>query len=155
MTSEELKDEIDIVITNETSPASITPTDVGGTLKLMVDYVDQEVSSINDFTVFRGKITKSGSGSSATFSFNVLENTTGKTFVCTNDTQNAQIKSSDNSNFLTTNSIVRVDDNSYLNTVITKHSIGSLSQVTIFSYYNGSQNINFTDDIDVEFIIYP
>jgi hypothetical protein len=41
MTSEELKEEIDLAITTETTPASITPTDVGDTLKLMVDYVDQ------------------------------------------------------------------------------------------------------------------
>ena len=46
MTSEELKEEIDLAITTETSPASITPTDVGDTLKLMVDYVDQEIDAL-------------------------------------------------------------------------------------------------------------
>lgn len=59
MTSEELKEEIDLSITSETSPSSITPTDVGETLKTMVDYVDQEVpysfwrAEINSSSVVR------------------------------------------------------------------------------------------------------
>ena len=53
MTSEELKEEIDLVITTETTPASITPTDVGDTLKLMVDYVDQEIGSIYKTVIFQ------------------------------------------------------------------------------------------------------
>jgi hypothetical protein len=57
MTSEELKEEIDLAITTETTPASITPTDVGDTLKLMVDYVDQEVSKDKRLTL---KLLQSG-----------------------------------------------------------------------------------------------
>jgi hypothetical protein len=72
MTSEELKDEIDLAITSETSPASITPTDVGDTLKLMVDYVDQEIGS-----VYKTFISQSGT-SNPTKSDKF--NTTGLTF---------------------------------------------------------------------------
>ena len=38
-----LKAQIDSQITNETTPAGITPTDVGTNLKAVVDYVDQQV----------------------------------------------------------------------------------------------------------------
>lgn len=37
-----LKAQIDSQITNETTPAGITPTDVGTNLKAVVDYVDQQ-----------------------------------------------------------------------------------------------------------------
>lgn len=52
MTSTELKDEIDLTITSETSPSSITPTDVGDTLKLMVDYTDQEKRPYKVYTAY-------------------------------------------------------------------------------------------------------
>ena len=55
MTNTELKEEIDITITSETAPSSITPTDVGNTLKLMVDYVDQQAPSLDS-----GSITLNG-----------------------------------------------------------------------------------------------
>lgn len=60
MTNIELKDEIDLSITSETSPASITPTDVGDTLKLMVDYIDQQVSLISFPKRLTLKLTQSG-----------------------------------------------------------------------------------------------
>jgi len=43
MTNTALKAQIDSQITNETTPAGITPTDVGTNLKAVVDYVDQQV----------------------------------------------------------------------------------------------------------------
>lgn len=43
MTNTALKAQIDSQITNETLPNSVSPTDVGGNLKAVVDYVDQEV----------------------------------------------------------------------------------------------------------------
>lgn len=43
MTSTELKELIDETITLETTPASVTPTDVGEAMKEIVDYVDQEM----------------------------------------------------------------------------------------------------------------
>lgn len=159
MTSTELKDEIDLAITSETSPASITPTDVGNTLKLMVDYVDQEINNLpidTELKIFRAKLTKTGTGGSASFSLNILKNETGKTIVCNNSGGvNAVLNSSDTSNFLTGNSMVRITDNNYLNTVIVKHSIDSLNQVSIYSYFNDSININFSDNLDIEFLIYP
>jgi len=42
MTNTALKAQIDSQITNETTPAGITPTDVGTNLKAVVDYVDQQ-----------------------------------------------------------------------------------------------------------------
>lgn len=41
MTNTVLKAQIDSQITNETSPNSISPADVGGNLKAVVDYIDQ------------------------------------------------------------------------------------------------------------------
>jgi len=73
MTSEELKDEIDLAITTETSPASITPTDVGDTLKTMVDYVDQEVENVK---IYKAKLSQSGTGN---ITATILKNTTGLT----------------------------------------------------------------------------
>jgi len=43
MTNTVLKAQIDSQITNETTPLGITPTKVGGNLKSIVDYVDQEI----------------------------------------------------------------------------------------------------------------
>lgn len=42
MTNTALKAQIDSQITNETTPAGITPTDVGTNLKVIVDYVDKQ-----------------------------------------------------------------------------------------------------------------
>jgi Golgi nucleoside diphosphatase len=41
MTNTQLKAQIDSQITNETEPASVTPVEVGGNLKAVVDYADQ------------------------------------------------------------------------------------------------------------------
>lgn len=40
-----LKAQIDSQITNETTPASVSPTDVGTNIKAIVDYVDQQAPS--------------------------------------------------------------------------------------------------------------
>lgn len=42
MTNTDLKTQIDTQITNETVKSGITPTDVGGNLKSVVDYTDQQ-----------------------------------------------------------------------------------------------------------------
>lgn len=71
MDSTALKAQIDSQITNETTPASISPTDVGTNLKAVVDYVDQQVA----FKVYKAKL-DNPSGITAT----VLKNDTGKIF---------------------------------------------------------------------------
>ena len=43
MTNTALKAQIDSQVTNETLPNSISPADVGGNLKSIVDYIDQQV----------------------------------------------------------------------------------------------------------------
>ena len=43
MTNTALKAQIDSQVTNETLPNSISPADVGGNLKAVVDYVDQQL----------------------------------------------------------------------------------------------------------------
>lgn len=45
MTDTELKAQIDSQITNETSPSSISPADVGGNLKAVVDFTVQEIKT--------------------------------------------------------------------------------------------------------------
>ena len=46
MTNLELKNNIDLNITNKTQSSSITPVNVGSEMKNVVDYVDQEISNI-------------------------------------------------------------------------------------------------------------
>lgn len=46
MTNTELKNNIDAAITNKTAIRSITPANVGEQIKSTVDYIDQEISSI-------------------------------------------------------------------------------------------------------------
>ncbi len=48
MTNVELKAAIDTAITSETAAQGITPEDVGGKMKQVVDYVDQEVQASTD-----------------------------------------------------------------------------------------------------------
>ena len=73
MTNAQLKADIDSAITNETTPASITPTSVGVTLKSMVDYVDQNTL----------KIFVTQSGVSNPIIDTTCINTTGKTWTIT------------------------------------------------------------------------
>lgn len=47
MTNTELKTNIDAAITNKTSVSSITPNNVGEQIKSTVDYIDQEIDSID------------------------------------------------------------------------------------------------------------
>lgn len=46
MTNLELKNNIDINITNKTEESSITPNNVGSEMKNIVDYVDQEITNV-------------------------------------------------------------------------------------------------------------
>jgi len=73
MTNTALKAQIDSQITNETTPAGITPTDVGTNLKAVVDYIDQQV----DFKIYKAKLTQSGTDNITAV---ILRNDTGKTF---------------------------------------------------------------------------
>lgn len=148
MTSLELKAAIDSAITSETTPGSITPTDVGGKMKQIVDYVDQEVGALAPtFTEYVAKLTKTGTGTTATFTLTEFFNNTGQTLIAVNDTMNCVITEEINANFLNNTSTVEVWDQNYLNTVLVKFSIVSLNQIKIYSYFNGSQNINFTDEL--------
>ena len=46
MTNTELKAQIDSQITNETTQDSVSPIDVGGNIKAVVDYTDQEIATV-------------------------------------------------------------------------------------------------------------
>ena len=46
MTNTELKNNIDVAITNKTAALSITPSNVGEQIKSTIDYIDQEISNI-------------------------------------------------------------------------------------------------------------
>ena len=141
MTNVELKAAIDLAITSETASQSISPSDVGGKIKQVVDYVDQETTP--NFLEFVGKITKSGS----VFTLTEYVNTLGLTLVPINDASNCVITEETTANFLNATSTVEVWDTNYLNTVITKFNIASLNSIIIFTYYDGYQNINFTNDV--------
>ena len=148
MTNTQLKAAIDSAITSETAAQSITPNDVGSKMKEIVDYVDQEVEAITpNYLEYVAKLNKSGSGSTATFTLTEYRNTLGQTLIAINDTANCVITDDETANFLNNTSTVEIWDASYLNTVVTKFSIDALNQIKIYTYFNGSENINFTDNL--------
>lgn len=51
MTNTALKNQIDIDVTNKVTTSSITPTNVGDSIKLVVDYIDQQAPSKNSTAV--------------------------------------------------------------------------------------------------------
>lgn len=155
MTNTELKAAIDTAITSETTAASVTPTDVGSKMKQIVDYIDQEVGAVAPtFLEYVAKITKTGTGGSATFALTEFKNTLGQTLIAVNDSSNCVITEEVTSNFLNASSTVEVWDSNYLNTVITKGIIEALNQIKIYTYFNGSQNINFTDEVFIKITKY-
>jgi hypothetical protein len=151
MTNTVLKAQIDSQITNETTPNGITPTEVGVNIKAVVDYVDQEVSSITpEYKVYRALLTKSAS----VYTLNVLENTLGFTLVAGINGGSLFITESVSNNFLTVNSIVRVSDTSSNKDVLTKYAIDSLNQIAVITYYQGTENLNFSTGLQVEIYVY-
>jgi len=76
MDSTTLKAQIDTNITNKTVAGSILKTNVGGDMKAIVDYIDQQV----DFKVYKAKLSQSGTDNITGV---VLKNDTGKTFTYT------------------------------------------------------------------------
>lgn len=71
MTNVELKAAIDAVITSETTPGSVSPSDVGGKMKDVVDYVDQEK---RPYKVYSATISQSGTNNPVV---QIYENTLG------------------------------------------------------------------------------
>ena len=67
MTSEELKDLVDLEITNKTNYNSITPTDVGETIKTIID-------NLRPYKVYTALLTQTGTNAPVA---TVLENTLG------------------------------------------------------------------------------
>ena len=155
MTNVELKAAIDAAITSETTPGSVSPSDVGGKMKDVVDYVDQYVEALAPtYLEYVAKLTKTGSGSSATFTLTEFKNTLGQTLTAVNDTVNCVITEESVADFLNATSTVEIWDSSYLNTVVTKFDIQSLNSIKIYTYYNDFQNINFTDNLFIRIIKY-
>jgi hypothetical protein len=156
MTNVELKAAIDTAITSETTAASVSPADVGGKMKQVVDYVDQEVGALAPtYLEYVAKLTKTGgTGTTATFALTEFVNTLGQTLIPINDTVNCLITEDETANFLNATSTVEIWDGNYLNTVVTKFSVDSLNQIKIYSYYEGSQNINFSDNLFIRIVKY-
>jgi len=108
------------------------------------------------FLTYRAIIIKSGIGASASFTLNELQNDLGKTLLAANSGGTNCIVYEDTSeNFMTNNTIIRVTDMDSSNTVITKFGKNSNNQITIYTYFNGFQNINFTNNIQLEILVYP
>jgi len=76
MTNTALKAQIDSQITNETTPLGITPTEVGTNLKLIVDYVDQQVP----YFIYAATLSQSGTNAPVN---TATRNNTGFLFVWT------------------------------------------------------------------------
>jgi hypothetical protein len=146
MTSTELKAEIDLVITDETTPTSITPTDVGDTLKSMVDYVDQEVGL--------QYIAKLSQSSTSNVTGVVVKNTTGKTFTFTrNSVGNYSINfSSLYADLDKVDIIVNLQNPSYAVPNVTIDNLGILA-IFETKYWNGT-TFALSDDIVQNATIY-
>lgn len=119
--------------------------------KLENNYWYYETMDSVDCLTYRAILTKSG----AVFTLNILKNELAETLMANNSGTNCVINSVSSNNFLTDKTVIRISDTSYLNTVVTKFSKDSNNQITIYTYYNGSDNINFTNNIDVELLVYP
>ena len=146
MTNTVLKAQIDSQITNETAQKSVTAAEVGVNIKAVVDYVDQQLP----YKVYRAIITKAGS----VFTLNVLENTLGFTPVAGLNGGSLFITESLSRNFLTVNRIVKVSDTSSNKDILTKYAIDSLNQISIITYYQGTENTNFSTGLQVEIYVY-
>lgn len=81
-----LKAQIDSQITNETTPASVSPTDVGTNIKAVVDYVDQQAPIKTS-----GSVTLSGTPSLLPYDVNSCSFSGGKAFLPTTSEIGKQI----------------------------------------------------------------
>lgn len=75
-TSTEIKDNNNTLIRAKTTAKSITKNNVADQLDAVIDYIDQQI----DFTVYKAKLTQSGTGN---ITETVLKNDTGLTFTYT------------------------------------------------------------------------
>ena len=83
MTSQEIKDQIDLDIVNATDPGSVSTDDVGGNMKSIVDYVDQEIEAIAPAIKEYVALISQDAGDAP--SVVILKNTLGETLNWTRD----------------------------------------------------------------------
>lgn len=140
MDSTTLKAQIDANITNKTVAGSITKTNVGGDMKAIVDYVDQQV----DWKVYKAKLSQSGTGNVTAV---VLKNDTGKTF-----TYSRNSTGSYNFNFSSLYAdsskidiYIHLQNGSYAAPQVLIDNLGILATIET-KYWNGS-NFVLSDDI--------
>lgn len=144
MTNTELKAQIDADITNSTTVNSVTTLDVGGNMKDIVDYVDQEVNK--SIVVF--KITQSGT-SNPTIS--VKRNKTNLTWTASRTGVGAYR--------ITPSATISTDVNfklffnsaSYTNPNYVVDNLGLFFDITI-KYWNGSTFVASDDVVNNAFV---
>lgn len=71
MTNIQIKSGIDTDITNKITNASITPVNVGGRMKTVVDYVDQEIQNISSIVKTKGVVEAQEIGPYPVLQFNL------------------------------------------------------------------------------------
>ena len=118
MTNTALKAQIDSQITNETLPNSVSPTDVGGNLKAVVDFIG--------YNSYSALISQSGTSAPTV---KVLNNTTGVTFTLS--------RNSSGNYTLTGSSDVFTSDKT--GTLYNFNSNGSFPNGSMFFYSIGAQ----------------
>lgn len=151
MTNTELKEEIDLTITSETAPSSITPTDVGDTLKLIVDYVDQESMGCK---VFSALVSQSGTSIPT---LKVLKNTTGVTFTASRSGAGNYLLTGSSNVFTTDKTACSYSLNtagSFPNATMFFYSIGA-QYFTLESKNSGTATDGVLTDTLVKIEIYP
>ena len=151
MTSTEIKEEIGLLITTETTPNSITPAEVGGILENIVDYVDQESMGCK---VFSALVSQSGTSIPT---LKVLKNTTGVTFTASRSGVGNYLLTGSSNVFTTDKTACSYSLNtagSFPNATMFFYSIGA-QYFTLESKNSGTATDGILTDTLVKIEIYP
>lgn len=138
MTNAELKAQIDLDITSATGVNSVTTTDVGGNMKDIVDYVDQEV----DKGLVVLKVAQSGT---ANPTLTVKKNNTNLTFTATRVSAGVYNITPSSSVLTDVNVKVFFNSASFLVANYTIDNLGLFFQITV-RHWTGS-NFAVADEV--------
>lgn len=137
MTNTALKAQIDSQITNETTAASITPTDVGTNLKAVVDYVDQQSSLF----IYASTLDQTGTSAPTNVS---TKNNTEFDFVWSRTTTGTYFLTCD-TDLSPYFCILHISNSTYASNLFTITKIGNTFRVR--TYDNGTGTPILSDDL--------
>jgi hypothetical protein len=129
MTNTALKAQIDSQITNETLPNSVSPADVGGNLKAVVDYVDQKIP----FFLYASVLSQSGASAPTGNS----KNNTGLTFTWSRTSTGIYVLTSSGSLSIFT-CILNISNSSFASNSYTITQIGDTFRIRTYDTSSGT-----------------